>query len=185
MSQRMLRGIRDRAERLASRRLETGRGIGAGKERSFGIGCGAASGSRWRGCAATGRRLRCQVGVSSARGRLRHRLADPDRGALGRLLGGDAPVILVWDNLPAHTSLAMRAWAADQHAWLTVEYLPAYAPDLNPVEGLWANLKGVELANRACGSLEELAAAAEQGIGRVRGESDLLFSFLHQAGLSL
>jgi hypothetical protein len=33
------------------------------------------------------------------------------------------------------------------------------------VEGLWANLKGVELANRACGSLEELAAAAEQGIG--------------------
>jgi transposase len=105
--------------------------------------------------------------------------------ALGRLLGGEAPVTLVWDNLPAHTSLAMRAWAADQHTWLTVEYLPAYAPDLNPVEGLWANLKGVELANRACRSVEELAAAAEQGIGRVRGESELLFSFLHQAGLSL
>jgi transposase len=51
------------------------------------------------------------------------------------------PVILVWDNLPAHTSLAMRAWLADQHAWLQVEYLPAYAPDLNPAEGLWANLK--------------------------------------------
>jgi hypothetical protein len=61
-----------------------------------------------------------------------------------------------------------------------VEYLPCYAPDLNPLEGLWANLKGVELANRACLSLEELAAAAEQGIGRVRGQSDLLFSFLHQ-----
>jgi transposase len=105
--------------------------------------------------------------------------------ALGRLLGGGSPVILIWDNLPAHTSLAMRAWAADQHAWLTVEYLPAYAPDLNPVEGLWANLKGVELANRACGSLEELAGAAEQGIGRVRGEPELLFSFLDQAGLSL
>jgi transposase len=77
------------------------------------------------------------------------------------------------------------AWLASQHAWLQVEYLPAYAPDLNPVEGLWANLKDVELANRACGSLEELAAAAEQGIGRVRGEPELLFSFLHQAGLSL
>jgi transposase len=103
--------------------------------------------------------------------------------ALRQLQGGSWPVIVVWDNLPAHTSLAMRAWAADQHAWLIVEYLPAYAPDLNPVEGLWANLKGVELANRACGRLEELAAAAEQGIGRVRGESELLFSFLHQAGL--
>jgi transposase len=105
--------------------------------------------------------------------------------ALGQLVGGAAPVVLVWDNLPAHTSLVMRAFLADQHAWLQVEYLPAYAPDLNPVEGLWANLKEVELANRACGSLEELAAAAEQGVGRVRGESELLFSFLHQAGLSL
>jgi transposase len=105
--------------------------------------------------------------------------------ALGQLVGGAAPVVLVWDHLPAHTSLVMRAFLADQHAWLQVEYLPAYAPDLNPVEGLWANLKGVELANRACGSLEELAAAAEQGVGRVRGESELLFSFLHQAGLSL
>ena len=105
-------------------------------------------------------------------------------GALGRLLGG-ALVTLVWDNLPAHHSAAMQAWLADQHDWLQVEYLPCYAPDLNPVEGLWANLKGVELANRTCWSLEELAAAAEQGIGRVRGEADLLFSFLHQAGLSL
>jgi hypothetical protein len=61
---------------------------------------------------------------------------------LGRLLGGAAPVTLVWDNLPAHHSIAMGAWLADQHAWLRVEYLPAYAPDLNPVEGLWANLKG-------------------------------------------
>jgi transposase len=106
-------------------------------------------------------------------------------GALRGLLGGTWPVILIWDNLPAHTSLAMRAWAADQQAWLQVEYLPAYAPDLNPTEGLWSNLKGTELANRACMRLEELAAAAEQGIARVRGESDLLLSFLHQAGLSL
>jgi transposase len=106
-------------------------------------------------------------------------------GALRGLLGGTWPVIVVWDNLPAHTSLAMRAWVAAQRDWLQVEYLPAYAPDLNPVEGLWANLKGVELANRACQSLEELAAAAEQGIGRVRGESELLFSFLEQAGLPL
>jgi transposase len=109
----------------------------------------------------------------------------PIVAALGRLVGGTAPVVLIWDNLPAHTSLAMRAWLAGQCAWLTVAYLPAYAPDLNPVEGLWASLKGVELANRACGSLEELAAAAEQGVGRVRGESKLLFAFLDQAGLPL
>jgi hypothetical protein len=56
----------------------------------------------------------------------------------------------------------------------------------NEPDGIFtANLKDVELTNRACFSLEELAAAAEQGIGRVRGEPKLLVGFLHQAGLSL
>jgi hypothetical protein len=31
----------------------------------------------------------------------------PIVAALGRLLGGNAPVILIWDNLPAHHSIAM------------------------------------------------------------------------------
>ncbi len=134
-------------------------------------GCGAASGSRWRGCAA----YRPDGSDARLAFQLREGAYDTDRlipvvTALRRLVGDGSPVILAWDNLPAHTSLAMRPWVADQRTWLTVEYLPAYAPDLNPVEGLWTNLKGVELANRACASVEELAAAAEQGIGRVRGE---------------
>jgi hypothetical protein len=39
------------------------------------------------------------------------------------------------------------------------EPLPAYAPELNPVEPLWANLKGVELANLAGEGLDEVIAA--------------------------
>jgi transposase len=31
-------------------------------------------------------------------------------------------------------------WA--QQGWLTVERLPGYAPDLNPVETMWGNIKG-------------------------------------------
>jgi transposase len=42
----------------------------------------------------------------------------------------------------------MRSWLDSQHDWLRAERLPAYAPELNPVEGLWANLEDVELANR-------------------------------------
>ena len=41
----------------------------------------------------------------------------------------------------------MRAWLNTQRHWLVVERLPAYAPELNPVEGLWSWLKGTELAN--------------------------------------
>jgi hypothetical protein len=60
---------------------------------------------------------------------------------LRRALGGQKAT-LVWDGLPAHRSHAMRAWLRRQRHWLVVEPLPRYAPDLNPVEGLWSNLKG-------------------------------------------
>ena len=49
----------------------------------------------------------------------------------GGQLGG--PVVLVWDGLNTHTSRAMRELIAAR-AWLTVFQLPAYAPELNPVE---------------------------------------------------
>jgi len=56
--------------------------------------------------------------------------------------------VLVWDGLPAHKSRRMQAYLRQQRRWLRVEKLPGYAPDLNPVEPLWGNLKGQELANR-------------------------------------
>jgi len=89
-------------------------------------------------------------------------------GELRRVLGGQKATLL-WDGLPAHRSRAMHAWLGRQRSWLVVEPLPGYAPDLNPVEALWANLKGVELANLAGDTLEEVTTAAERGIQRIRG----------------
>ena len=57
------------------------------------------------------------------------------------------PVVLIWDGLPSHRSGRMRAWLASRRAWLWVEPLPGYAPDLNPTEQVWGNLKANELAN--------------------------------------
>lgn len=45
-----------------------------------------------------------------------------------------APSILVWDNLSGHRSRRMRR-ATAARAWSEVEYLPAYAPELDPAEG--------------------------------------------------
>jgi hypothetical protein len=56
-------------------------------------------------------------------------------GGLRRFLGGEKAT-LPWDGLPSHRSTAMRDWIRSQRSWLVVERLPAYAPDLNPVEGL-------------------------------------------------
>jgi transposase len=103
---------------------------------------------------------------------------------LRRFLRG-APVTLIWDNLPSHHSRVMGAWLEGQRHWLTVEYLPGYAHDLDPVEGLWANLKGVELANLCRDTIAEVIDAAWHGIGRVRRESRLLFSFLRHCELEL
>ena len=75
---------------------------------------------------------------------------------------------LLWDGLPAHRSRAMRAWLVTQRHWLVTERLPAYAPELNPVEGLWSSLKAVELANLTSPTLAEVIDKAHRGIDRVR-----------------
>ncbi|MFB7443027.1 transposase [Streptomyces mirabilis] len=51
-------------------------------------------------------------------------------------LGG--PIVLVWDNVRLHLTAGMREFIAANAAWLTVFQLPAYAPDLNPQEGVWS-----------------------------------------------
>jgi DDE superfamily endonuclease len=99
-------------------------------------------------------------------------------------LGGQKATLL-WDGLPAHRSLAMRAWLRRQRSWLVVEPLPGYAPDLNSVEALWSSLKGVELANLAGDTLGEVIAAAERGVQRIRDTHHLAYSFLRHCGLSL
>jgi len=102
---------------------------------------------------------------------------------LGHQLGHQ-PVTVIWDNLGAHHAGDLQDWAATQ-PWLVLEYLPSYAPELDPVEGLWANLKGCELANRCCADRTELIATAQVGSIRVRRDPELLRSFLAGTGLTL
>jgi DDE superfamily endonuclease len=108
-------------------------------------------------------------------------------GVLEQLRGFYAgeQVVLLWDGLGAHWSHDMCAWLETQQDWLQVERMPAYAPELNPVEYLWSNLKGVELANYAGDQLVQVADAAEQGIHRVCDDQQLVWSFLAHTGLTL
>jgi DDE superfamily endonuclease len=105
-------------------------------------------------------------------------------GELRRFLGWQKATLL-WDGLPAHRSNAMRDWLNTQRHWLVVEHLPAYAPEFNPIEGLWSNLKAVELANLTTPTLAEVIDQAHKGIERVRRTPHLAYSFLRHAGLSV
>ncbi|QUH04144.1 transposase [Saccharopolyspora erythraea] len=96
-----------------------------------------------------------------------------------------APVTLIWDGLPAHRSQAMKAWLATQRHWLRVEPLPGYAPDLNPVEQIWGNIKATELANLCPKTIDEAHTAAETGLERIGSSYQLCFSFLDHTVLHL
>lgn len=94
------------------------------------------------------------------------------------------PVILLWEGLPSHRSTNMRQYLGTQIGWLSVVSLPAYALDVNPVEGLWNNVQAHELANRSSDDLTQVMVGVEDGMERIGPNSRLLFSFLRHAGLS-
>ena len=58
------------------------------------------------------------------------------------------PVVLVEDNGPIHVSKASRAALDARSHWLTVEWLPKYAPELNDIEVVWHDLKAHHLAHK-------------------------------------
>lgn len=107
-----------------------------------------------------------------------HFLKDLKRHLHGR------KVILIWDGLPAHKSRDMVAYLEQQRAWLFVERLPGYAPELNPMETVWGNVKGRELANRCSAELSEAGKALRKGMNRVRRSRSLAQAFLAHSGLS-
>jgi putative transposase len=96
-------------------------------------------------------------------------------------LGG--PIVLVWDNLNTHTSRAMAELIAAR-LWLTVYQLPAYAPELNPVEAVWSHLKR-SLANLAKRNLGQLAALIKTRLKRMQYRPGLIDGFLASTGLDL
>jgi len=94
-------------------------------------------------------------------------------------------VTLIWDGLAAHKSLVTKEFLEKQRHWLSIERLPAYAPDLNPVEYVWSNLKSNELANNCADDISEASASTVSGLKRIKKNRALAFSFLEHAGLSI
>jgi transposase len=79
----------------------------------------------------------------------------------------------------------MTTWIASQRSWLFVERLPAYAPELNPTEQVWGNVKSTELANLCSDTITEVADIAEEGLDRISSDATLCSAFLRHAGLHL
>jgi transposase len=71
-------------------------------------------------------------------------------------------LLIVWDGLPGHRSRAVWEFVRQQKGRLWLEFLPAYAPELNPVEYLWSHCKQHELPHFCPGGFSPLKFARPQ-----------------------
>jgi transposase len=93
-------------------------------------------------------------------------------------------MVVIWDGAPIHRSHVVQAFLANGAAQrIHLERLPAYAPELNPGEGLWAHLKGVELRNVCCFDLPHLRRELRDAVKRVRRKPRLIKAFFRGAQL--
>jgi transposase len=93
-------------------------------------------------------------------------------------------MVLIWDGAPIHRSQLIKGFLANGAApRLHLERLPAYAPELNPGEGLWQQLKGVELRNLCCFNIPHLRRELRDAVKRVRRRPRLITSFFRGAKL--
>ena len=76
----------------------------------------------------------------------------------------------------------MRQYTGAHPDWLTVVQLPAYAPELNPAEGVWANMKN-GLGNLAACTVDQLAGIARNRLRHIQHQPGLISGFLAQTGL--
>ncbi|MFO0887729.1 MAG: transposase [Isosphaeraceae bacterium] len=102
---------------------------------------------------------------------------------LGRLAGGR--LLVIWDGSPIHRRAEVSEFVAETKGAVRVERLPAYAPDLNPVEWPWCHLKVVEIRNLTCLDLDQLHLEFHLALGRIRQKPRLMRSFFAGAELAL
>lgn len=91
-------------------------------------------------------------------------------------------IVLVLDRWSVHRSAARRM-RTRYPRWLRVEWLPAYAPDLNPVEQVWSRSKHADLANFLPDDLDALAHGVIDSLADLAATPKLLRSFFQHAGL--
>ena len=92
-------------------------------------------------------------------------------------------MLVIWDGAPIHRSRRVGAFIAQHASRLQVERLPAYAPELNPAEYLWAHLKEHELGNLVVRQAHELSGHATRALRNMRRRPAIIHACWKQAEL--
>jgi hypothetical protein len=93
------------------------------------------------------------------------------------------PITIVWDSIPIHGSKLMEDYLKKTDH-LIVEQLPPYAPELNPVDKVWAYLKYGRLPNYTPATLTELRTRLNSEFAELENRQEVLAGCIQGAGLS-
>jgi transposase len=91
------------------------------------------------------------------------------------------PLLIIWDGLRAHKSHV--EYLDSTEGYIQMAFLPPYAPDLNPVEYLWAWLKRHALANYCPDNLGELQTTARNKLRSAQKRPTIITACWTQAKL--
>jgi transposase len=91
-------------------------------------------------------------------------------------------VMIIFDRLSSHIS-AQQFFVRTHPNWFVFEYLPPYAPGLNPVEQCWNHMKNVQMANFVPLSVEHLTERALQAAQVINNDPKLMAEFFKHARL--
>lgn len=103
--------------------------------------------------------------------------------ALTRQIKGK--LLIVWDGLKAHKSRLVREFVESKGDRIVLDYLPPYAPELNPVEYIWGYLKNREIANLCATNLHEVSDFARRRLKSMQRRPKLVSAFWKQAELAV
>lgn len=94
---------------------------------------------------------------------------------------------VIWDGSTIHSkSIFVRSFiAAIGPERLRVLRFPSYAPELNPAEGLWNQIKNVELKNICASDLDDLKNKLDSALAKIRRNPALIQHFFGQTGLGI
>lgn len=95
----------------------------------------------------------------------------------------DCKLLVIWDGSQTHRSRLIWDFVREQKGRLWLEFLPAYAPELNPVEYLWSHWKQHELPNFCPQTFWQLSQYAREALRRMRKRTTLVTGFWVQADL--
>jgi transposase len=93
-------------------------------------------------------------------------------------------LLIICDGLGTHKSRLVRRWLEAQAGQVQIEFLPPYAPELNPVEQIWNYLKNREIANLCAKHLGEVSDLARRRLKSMQRRPSLIRSFWQQAELA-